>query len=198
MVAEIQTYSTGRYGLVDVFYRHIWINHYSEDIMHFVSRAFWSKAATTVFDLTCFENFSESTVDTEVSLSWKVPVCQDWRSHLMRLSFKNVKLFDTQTVYETPCLVNEPTACNLTEQRQRDLQQQMLLLTSILDTIKYKKPTRPNPADEKFMLDLRQIFLTEIDTRVIYEQVYSLASDGISGPDDNCAKILHLLGRSYA
>lgn len=202
MVAEIKTYSTGRYGLVDVFYRHIWINHWSEPDLHFVSRAFWPKAATTVFDLKFFENFSESTVDTEVSLDWKIPVCQDWKSHLTRLSFKNVDLFATQTKYESSQLVNEPTACNLTHQRQRDLQNQMLLLLSVLDCISYRqKFYHPHPdevAHQKLLHDLKQIFLTEIDNDLIHEKLYELASAGITGPDDSYAKILHMMGKTYA
>jgi hypothetical protein len=199
VVAEIKTYSTGRYGLVDVFYRHIWINHWSEQDLHFVSRAFWPKVATTVFDLKCFENFSESTVDSEVSLNWKIPVCQDWRSHLTRLSFKNVNLFATQTEYESSQLINEPTACNLTHQRQRDLQNQMLLLISVLDCISYRSTFfHPSPEAQKLSNEIKQIFLTEIDTDLIHEKLYELASAGITGPDDNYAKILHMMGKTYA
>jgi hypothetical protein len=199
VTAKIKTYSTGRYGLVDVFYRHVWINHWSEQDMHFVSRAFWPKAATTVFDLECFENFSESNVDTDVALSWKIPVCQDWRSHLTRLSLKNTGLFATQTEYESSQLVNEPTACKLTHQRQRDLQNQMLLLLSILDCIEYRKKfLDPDPATQKLLHDLKQIFLTEIDTDLIHEKLYELSSASISGPDDSYARILHMLGKTYA
>lgn len=199
MTTEIKTYSTGRYGLVDLFYRHIWLNHWNEQDMHFVSRAFWPKAATVVFDLECFENFNESTVDTDVSLNWKIPVCQDWKSHLTRLSLKNMGLFATQTEYESLQLINEPTACNLTHQRQLDLQNQMLLLLSILDCIEYRKNfLDPDPATQKLLHDLKQIFLTEIDTDFIHEKLYELASANISGPNDSYAKILHMLGKTYA
>jgi hypothetical protein len=197
--AEIKTYSTGRYGVVDLYYRHIWINHWSEQDMHFVSRTFWPKAATTVFDLECFENFSESTIDTDVALNWKIPVCQDWRSHLNRLSFKNMDLFATQTEYESSQLVNEPTACILTHQRQRDLQTQMLLLLSILDRIDYRQNfLDPDPATQKLLYNLKQIFLIEIDTDLIREKLYKLASTSIRGPYDGYARILHMLGKNYA
>lgn len=199
MTSSIKTYSTGRYGLVDMFYRHIWINHWNEQDMHFVSRAFWPKATTIVFDLECFENFSESTVDTNVSLNWKIQVCQDWRSHLTRMSLKNVGLFSTQTEYESLQLINEPTACNLTYQRQRDLQNQMLLLLSVLDCIEYRKNfLHPDLVTQTLLDNLKQIFLTEIDTDLIHEKLYRLASAGISGPNDSYAKILHMLGKTYA
>lgn len=189
----IKTYTTGRYGLIDVFYRHIWINHWSEGMAHFVSRAFWSKASTVVYDLSWFENYSDQSIDYNVCLDWKIPVCQDWRTPVVRLSFKNQKLFNTQTTYESRHLINEPNGCNLDPSQLRELQSQMLLLFSVLECLYYPHIKEPDLLDE-----LVQIFATEIRTKDIYDRLYDMASTNISGCDQGYSKILRLIDRLYA
>jgi len=195
---NIRTYSTGRYGLVDLYYRHIWLNHWNEAIVHQVSRAFWTKATTVVFDLAWFDNYSDQDIDTAVSLNWKIPVCNNLESLMLKLSLKNTVLFNTQTEYESKMLLNEPTACNLSPVQQSELQNQMLLLVSVLEST-YLHESRYSTAERELLLnDIRNIFLTEIRLNAIHEQLYNLASCRIASPDDASARILKLLGKLYA
>ena len=198
VAAEIKTYSTGRYGIVDLYYRHIWINHWDSTIAHKVSEAFWSKATTVVFDLSWFDNYSEQTVDSDVSLNWKIPVCNNLESMILKLSLKNPVLFDTQTEYESKLLINEPSHCNLTCQQQTELQNQMLLMMSILENTWLHKPEYSTTERELLLMDIRNIFLTEIKTDIIREKLYNLASSRIGSPNDASAIILGLLGKLYA
>lgn len=198
MAADIRTYSTGRYGLVDLYYRHIWLNHWDESIAHQVSRAFWTKATTLVFDLSWFDNYSDQTVDTSVSLNWKIPVCTNLESLMLKLSLKNTVLFNTQTQYESKMLLNEPTTCNLTPEQQLDLQQQMLLMVSVLESTYLHCNEYSTPQREAMLIDIRNIFLTEIRLDDIHKQLYELACTHIESPNDASANILKLLGRLYA
>ena len=69
---QMHFYSTGRYGLIDSFYRHVWLNLPDESMAHRIRKVFWSKSTMIVFDLTCFDNYSDTTVDSDVSLDWKI------------------------------------------------------------------------------------------------------------------------------
>lgn len=198
VVDKVRTYSTGRYGLVDLYYRHIWLNHWDERIVHELSRAFWTKATTVVFDLSWFDNYSDQDIDTAVSLNWKIPVCNNLESMMLKLSLKNPVLFNTQTEYESKMLLNEPTACNLTTEQQLELQHQMLLLVSVLEST-YLHESKHRTAEREFLLDkICNIFLTEIRSNIIHEKLYELASSHIASPNDASANILKLLGRLYA
>jgi hypothetical protein len=198
--ATIQTYSTGRYGLVDLHYRHIWLNHWSEDIAHEIRRAFWNKATVAVFDLAWFDNYNDETVDSKVSLNWKIPVSQNLKSRVLHTSLKNDVLFATQTEHESESklLLNEPTRCNLSVDQQHELQNQMLLLMSVLEYTHLVDPEFREPEREQLLLDIRRVFLTEINTDVIRERLCEVASSYISGPDNASVKILRLLGKLYA
>lgn len=198
VAADIRTYSTGRYGLVDLYYRHIWFNHWNEAIVHQVSRAFWTKATTVVFDLSWFDNYSDQDIDTDVCLNWKIPVCTNLDSLMLKLSLKNTVLFDTQTQYESKLLLNEPTACNLTPQQQLDLQRQMLLMVSVLESTYLYCSEYSTPQREALLTDISNIFLTEIRLDEIHKQLYELAGARIESPNDASVKILELLGKLYA
>jgi hypothetical protein len=196
--AKIKTHSTGRYGIVDLYYRHIWINHWNPVIAREVSKAFWSKATTVVFDLEWFDNYSEQTVDSTVSLDWKIPVCTKLESLILKLSLKNSALFNIQTEYESKLLINEPSHCNLTPQQQMELQNQMLLLISILENTWLYLPEHSTVQREAMLVDIRNIFLSEIRTDIICEKLYHLATQHIDSPCDVSAAILRILGKLYA
>lgn len=198
VAADIKTYSTGRYGIVDLYYRHIWINHWNAAIAHEVSKAFWSKAATVIFDLSWFDNYSDQTIDNTVSLDWKIPVCTKLESSILNLSLKNPVLFNIQTEYESKLLLNEPSHCNLAPQQQLELQNQMLLLISVLEVTKLHLPEHSTVQREAMLVDIRNIFLTEISTDVIREKLYHLATQRIDSPYHASKHILKLLGKMYA
>lgn len=195
---NIKTYSTGRYGIVDLYYRHIWLNCQNETIAHEISRVFWSKATSVVFDLSWFDNYSDQQVDSSVSLNWKIPVCSDLSSMMLKMSLRNPFLLKTYTEYESKLLVNEPNHCNLTHQQQLELQNQMMLLISIFECTRLHCPEYSTPERESMLIDLRNIFSTEIRTDIIRDQLCDLASTYVSAPNDASVHLLKLLGKMYA
>ena len=52
-------YATGRFGVVDIFHRNIWINYEDESIAHAIRKTFSSKAGLIIYDLSIFDNFVE-------------------------------------------------------------------------------------------------------------------------------------------
>ncbi|CAB4137969.1 hypothetical protein UFOVP328_162 [uncultured Caudovirales phage] len=197
MIYTPKTYSTGRYGVVDLYYRHIWINCHDEKIAHEIQQAFWSKATSVVFDLAWFDNYSEQAVDNSVSLNWKIPVCDDLTSHMLKVSVRNPVLSKTHTEYYSKLLINEPNHSNLTEDQQKELQNQMLFLMSVFECTKLH--VEHNNAQQKSMLaQLRSIFSTEIRTPDIYDAVVAMAESHIESPNDPAIRLLKFLGKMYA
>ena len=198
VAADILTYSTGKYGIVDLYHRHIWINHWNETIVHEVHKAFWSKVTTAVFDLSWFDNYSDQTIDSAVSLNWKIPVCQNLKAIIFKRTLTNNQLFTTQTEYESKLLLNESTQCSLSVDRQHELQNQMLLLISIFECTHFWQPEHRTPERELLLLDIRNIFLTEIHLDIIRERLYELVTARITSPINDPVNILRLLGKLYA
>lgn len=195
---NIKTFSNGRYGLVDLYYRHIWINCQDEIIAHEICRAFWSKATCVVFDLAWFDNYSDQTVDSSVSLNWKIPVCADLTSHMLKVSLRNPILLKTHTEYDFKQLINEPNHCNLTTEQQLELQNQMLLLISVLECTGLHRVEYSTPERDAMLKELRDIFATEIRTDVIKEKLCELAECHVATPNDASVYLLKMLGKMYA
>jgi len=197
-MTNIRTYSTGRYGVVDLYYRHIWINCHNEIIAHEICRAFWSKATCVVFDLAWFDNYSDQAVDSGVSLNWKIPVCADLTSHMLKVSLRNPVLLKTHTEYHSKNLINESNHCNLTVEQQQELQNQMMLLISVLECTALHRAEYSTPERQAMLNDLRDIFSTEIRTDVIKEKLCELAECHVSSPNDASVQLFKLLGKMYA
>lgn len=164
-------YSTGRYGIVDPFYRHIWLNVHDEKIAHKIRKLFWAKAPAIVFDLTQFKNYTESTVDSDVSLNWKIPEAP-YSSHLVGGTATKKEFETTQTTYCSDILINEANHSHLPMDRQVDVQQQMLLYYNMMWRIIH-------PAikfDEHLLKEFDQIFQKELFLKDIKEKLYQLAN----------------------
>jgi len=172
-------YCTGRYGVVDAFRRQIWVNVYHEGLAHAIRKLFWAKVPTTVFDLSQFKNYSDSTVDSECSLNWKIPQAP-FSSYMLAPSVHNNDFSETQTTYHSNLLVNEPSHSRIPMELQQDLQQQMILYFNIMiQALPFQESMTHPDHCEKFnrILDqLNQIFRTELSVAVIRKKLYDLAN----------------------
>jgi hypothetical protein len=172
-------YCTGRYGVVDAFRRQIWVNIYHEDLAHAIRKTFWAKVPTTVFDLAQFQNYSDTTVDSDVSLDWKIPMAP-YSSFMITPTLHCNNFEDTQTTYHSDLLINEPSHSRIPRDRQQDLQQQMILYFNILDqALRFQDAiTLPDHhARYHAILDqFNQIFKTELTLQVIQQKLYDFAN----------------------
>jgi hypothetical protein len=192
---ELKLFSNGRYALVDLYHRNVWINTYSEKIAHEVKQTFWSKASTVVFDLTCFKNYTEHLIDSEVALMWRIS-CADLLSPLTSISLANRELEKTQVSYTTELLINEPSSSLLEKHRQHDLQQQMLFYVFLLKKINWEN-TIISDGDIELFRSIRQIFQTELELECITKKIIKVSGVSISGPRCLATQILSVLNAQY-
>lgn len=202
-------YSTGRYALVDVFYRNIWLNLEDEAIAHEIRTTFLPKAGMIVYDLKFFKNWTEQTVDSECCLDWKLPVTTD--ESVTALSLSNLNLFKTQTSHISDTLINEPARSLLSRERQLDLQSQMLLFKRILELTKIHQVDKPKKVwwnlvykvdyeelKEETYNKIKDIFSTEINTTELEERLYQLACELLDTNFRVASNLLQILNRLYA
>ena len=177
-MAEIikNLYCTGKYGLVDPYYRHVWLNIQEENIAHCIREIFWAKCPMIVFDLSQFNNYTITTIDSDVSLDWKIGPA-DYSSPLLSASLSNPTFKNTQTQYSCTILLNEPNHSRLPIERQKELQYQLMLYYYIIRMI-YKDHNSFDAIvnDNKEWFDeFNKIFQTEICNNSFKEQLYQFA-----------------------
>lgn len=183
----INFFTTGRYALVDAYYRYIWINTYDEVICHRIQQLFWSKIQTLVYDLNTVEQYHDGLIDTSVCLNWQL---LDVDRLPMRIGL-NIAGFD-QT-HQGGKLVNIKPEYPLPVERQHDLQQQMLLYKTIMDWT-HKTLT---PGDLMIVSKIDQIFQTEINLNDINQELFTLANQYLYNAGWLSGVILTQLDRHY-
>jgi hypothetical protein len=215
-----QNYSTGRYGVVDVFYRNIWMNHEDESIAHSVRKAFESKAGLAVYDLSIFDNFSEDppSIDSDCCLEWQIDI--ESNSSVTKISKVAGVLDKTQTHHSVNILVNLPATSLLSLDRQKELQKQMMLYAHILketDLHRLLDKKKIKELQDRLLLDptvdytqlqfdfyqkLDKIFAKELFINDINYQLRQLADQMIAVPTkftvSTASKILVITGGIYA
>jgi hypothetical protein len=193
-------YSTGRYALVDVYYRNVWLNLSDEMIAHEIRTTFLSKAGMIVYDLTYFKNWNETVVDSECCLDWKIPLTTD--ENVTALTFSNRSMFETQKQHISDLLINEPAVSLLIRERQIELQHQMMLYKKLLEETKLLKDlplqdswwraeyhSDPNTLRKELLTNLHSIFATEIHITEIEKKLYQY-SNSISDKDFSVSSII--------
>jgi hypothetical protein len=190
-------YLTGIYGLVDTYYRHVWLNIQEEDVAHYIRKIFRAKAHTTVFDLSQFDNYNDNTVDSECSLNWKISP-HDYTSPLLVGSLTNSVFNQTQTQHPCNKLINEANHSPIPMEDQLDLQYQMMLYKKFISLItnnNYTNLDKTIISNQEFFDSVNEIFQANLYSNVIEEQLYQLAIkfENINGS----FSILDLLGRHY-
>ena len=170
-------YCTGKYGLVDPYYRHIWLNVQNENIAHCIRETFWAKAPMIVFDLSQFDNYADNTVDSDVSLNWKI-FPTDYNSPLLKASLSNTTFKKTQTQYSCTTLLNETNHSPLAIEKQKDLQYQLMLYNQVITNIVYVNSDSFDVmvnSNKEWFDKLNKIFQTKLYSAIIEEQVYQFA-----------------------
>jgi hypothetical protein len=189
-------FSSGQYALIDLYYKNVWINVNDENIAHEIRQVFWPKAVTVVFDLSCFSNYTETLVDSDVALNWSIEACTDLLSPLTAISFVNPVLTQTQKTYTSKMLINHAGNTLLSKARQKDLQNQMLFYVWFLKQIKWNN-TEYNDTDKKLFVSVRQIVQTEIHLESIKKELIKLAGVSITGSQCLATTILRCLDSLY-
>ena len=124
-----------------------------------------------VFDLTCFDNYSDTTVDSDVSLDWKIQLDQH-NSTLIGASTHKIIFDQTQMQYSSTQLVNETNHCPVPLARQKELQLQMMLYIHVAQGFLWDK----NKIVDHTLLDkIDEIFQSEIHIAGIKEKLFNYA-----------------------
>jgi hypothetical protein len=164
-----QNYSTGRYGVVDVFHRNIWMNHEDESIAHEIRKTFSSKVGLLVYDLSIFKNFKEDPpmIDSNCCLNWQIDFdLDDLSTKISIVTGANKK---TQVSHCNLILINSKTEMLLSESRQLELQKQMMLYAQILKETKIHQLISRNDIRE---YQSRLFFDTDVDYNKIQSNLY--------------------------
>lgn len=176
-------YFNGRYGIVDPFYRHIWLNTYDEELAHKIRKVFQSKVSTVVFDLTQFKNYSDTAIDSDVCLDWKISP-SPYSSPLVGGNHGNPDFEKTQTTHTSDFLVNEPNHSHLPITLQKDLQKQMMIYHRLYSRISpFKIFSR---IDKNLLTDVDKIFQENLQVTDIKKTLYHFANT-ISEPSFSLA-----------
>lgn len=170
----------GRFALVDAHFRNIWLTIDNEDHAHIIRNVFRGKLSLLVCDLSVFENFQrvQNEITSHTCTSWQIPATSD--THLITPSMVN-PLFDrTQTDYHSfDCnrLINEPTNSLLDQNRQLELQDQLLLYNRILELTEITNSTSVESLE--YIDQINKIFSVEIHISEIVDQLYQLTKQYI-------------------
>jgi hypothetical protein len=203
-------YCTGRYALVDVFHRNIWLNIHDETLAHEIRSTFISKVNLVVYDLKVFENWSETTVDSDCCLDWKIPITQN--ENVTAVFLNNQHLLQTCQFHEHKFLINEPIDTLLSQERQFELQEQMMLYKKLLDVSQLHIPIKhsgtwfhndlvddaADVARINLLTEIRNIFCSEIYISDIEEKLFDFAEKNIKINLGLCTGILALIDKLYA
>lgn len=191
-------YTKGQYAVVDSFYQHIWMSVDDEELAHHIRKTFQGKAQTWVFDLSHFENYTPTLIDSNNSLGWRICLPEYDTPYAFANLIDN-KFDITQTNQLANVLMPCTNNCPMPAERQKDLQRQMILYSIFLKKLigSYGSILQVIDTESLFFIEFNKIFQIEIDIDVIKERVYQLAINSIN---DNCLStfiILNLLGRQY-
>lgn len=159
-------FSTGRYALVDAYYRNIWYNTYNEAVCHKIQQIFWAKMPMLIHDLSTIEQYHEELIDTSCCLDWQL---QDvpWRPMKIGLNVNG-----RDKTHSGGQLINVSPKYPLSRERQIDLQKQIHLYKKIMDHT-HKNLT---VGDDMFISKMEQIFQTEIRFEDLDQELFLLAS----------------------
>jgi len=160
--AQFQFLTKGRFALVDTHFRNIWLVLDNQEHAHTIRNVFRGKLSLLVCDLEVFENFQDhrDQITSHTCSFWQLPTTSN--TILITPSMANPIFGQTQTKYhslECPNLVNKTASCLLDQNRQLELQDQLLLYHRIL---------------EEFIDQVNKIFSIEIHISDIVDQLYQL------------------------
>ena len=173
--AQFQFLTKGKFALVDTHFRNIWLVLDNQEHAHTIRNVFRGKLSLLVCDLDVFENFQDlqDQITSHTCTSWQIPATSN--TMLITPSIANPIFGRTQNEYHSlDCLtlINKPTACLLDQNRQLELQDQLLLYNRILELVDIASLTGTNSVE--FIDQVNKIFSIEIHISDIVDQLYQL------------------------
>ena len=186
-------FSTGRYALVDVFYRHIWFNTYNVDICHSIRRVFEPNIGMLVFDLESFPDYYDGLIDSMVCLNWQI-VNNDMERIKNLLKDKNITDNTHRYTDNNFRLINAPADYPLPAIRCKEIQYQIYVYKNFSE--QFENTTDPVNA-RIIMSELEKIFQSEIHIDIIETRMHSLAKDYLKISPLLAGRILHFLNKNY-
>jgi hypothetical protein len=186
-------FSTGRYALVDVFYRHIWFNTYNLDICHSIRRVFEPNIGMLVFDLESFPGYHSELIDSTVCLNWQI-VNNDMERIKHLLKDKNITDNTHRYTDDNFRLINVPADYPLPAIRCKEIQYQIYVYKNFSE--QFENTTDPVNASI-IMSELGKIFQSEIHMDTIESKVYRLAEEYLNISPLLSGKILTFLNKNY-
>lgn len=188
----------GKYALVEKYNQNIWLNHWSEDLIHAAKTVFWGKIPLYVMDLSSFPNYHESLIDNTVCLNWKIKLT-DPDSELVYVHFRHASVSATQVRRDQDQLIEETSSIFMEPERQIDLQYQMFLYISLLTALN-------NPAFvsvdykeniDNFYFQFNEIFRKNLYSENIINELKHLANNNLNNHFTDCAIIVNTIGGHY-
>jgi hypothetical protein len=166
---QYQHLYTGPYGLVDNYQRTIWVNTDSEKYARIIEKTFESKLSLSVVDLRKFNNFDSASINSRNCMSWQLPIdahdIPDVTPEFTQLS----------TIVDSTKLVNCKSTFLTLDDRISELQDQILLFLHILFQQELVRNSNNNDATEKYLDEIKKIFLSEIHITDIENQTCALS-----------------------
>lgn len=172
----------GKYALVDVLHRNIWLTVYNETTAHVLKKIFVSKLTLVIYDLSSFQLYTEQLIDNSVCLDWQITLGVNFLDEDQMLTPTHTNQYNHQ-------LINLAADTNLSKVRQQELQYQLILCNNIL--------SRARGLSLEFKEDIANIFLTEIDNKVINDKLYELANRWMSKQFPAASDLLFYLNQFY-
>lgn len=174
---QFQFLTQGKFALVDSHFRNIWLVLDNQEHAHALRRAFRGKLSLLVYDLSVFENFENVShrITSHTCMDWQLPPTSN--TDLITPSMSNPMFNQTQTEYHSldrASLLNESANSLLNQNRQMELQDQLLLYNRILELIDIS-----NAKSVEFIDQINKIFLVEIHITEIIEQLSHLSKQYI-------------------
>jgi hypothetical protein len=186
-------FSTGRYALVDVLYRNIWFNTYDKDLCLSIQQVFSSKMQVSIFDLTTFSNYSDTLIDSSVSLDWQIV---DDNSIPLNVALKKNRTLSEilQASTYNSRLINNANEYPLSQERCKELQYQIYCYYNIVEKFKNIQST---DISIDIIASLNKIFQSEIHINVIKDKIYQLAEQYLKIYPLVAGKLLNFLDKNY-
>jgi hypothetical protein len=171
----MKNFVLGRYAVVDIFYRHIWLNVDQESIAHDLRQAFRSHAPCMVVDLECYENYCPGLIDHTVCLDWSIPPVP-LLDRTLAQSVKN-SVYSQTIDYFSGQLINKNFNTVLTREQMLMLQENMMLFRQLRLTLDYRSGGLQKHKHSQEVLDkINAVFLTEFDNKKVKSKLYDFAN----------------------
>jgi hypothetical protein len=199
-MSEYRRYYSGKYALVDKKRRNIWLNLDNESLAHDICRVFVSKLSLFVFDLTIFNNYNDQLIDSECCLDWQIPPLD--RVELVSSSVFEYDALPTVTHHPNPVLVNQPSDSLLEPNRQKELQEQIMLYIQLRgladqDALLPMQRYDPRPVLSNYLHMLDQCFMTEIHVEDIKSQLINQCQQCLDSDHALNFHVLSFFNRLY-